>query len=398
MRAWHNALPANVRNNRGRLGDLKYDSTQRPYVRRTVEHIAVGACYQSDGNMMTVYLQHPTGKRQARDEMTPMLDVRSRFIAGYWLSESESAVGTLHALTDAIVKHNHVPLDVQADNGPGFKNHLVRRFYSQLGIDPTHPRARNPKDNGYIERWHQTLQNEFLRRLPGYCGPGRSPESLNRYLAGVDRGEIQLMTVEQFRDELNAFIRWYNEVRVHEEIGCTPASLWQTLQPNPPANIEHAFFWAQEARVVQRCAVALLNREYQNTECLGAYNGARVIVEYNLYDDGHVRILDERERWICDARRIKAAPYRSSSAMEDKQLKSERNKLRRHDLKREEIVRRAGLSITHDQVRNALEDFEAPALPAPQKEKGRSLAAPPLQQPEQADHPAKIDSDPFDYL
>ncbi|MBI3771441.1 MAG: DDE-type integrase/transposase/recombinase [Gammaproteobacteria bacterium] len=357
VRSWHKTLPADVRNNRSRLGDLKYDSTQRPYVRRTVEHIAVGDCYQSDGNMMPIYLQHPTGQRPARYEITPAIDVRSRYLAGYWLSESESAVSTLHALTDAIIKNNHVPLDVQADNGPGFSNKMVRRFYDRLGIDPTHPRARNPKDNGYIERWHQTLQNEFLRRFPGYCGPGKSPEALKKYLAAVERGEIQLMTLEQFRVELDQFIRWYNEERIHHEVGGTPASLWQALQPRPPLEIEHAFFWDHASRVVQRCAVSLLNREYLNRTSLGAYNQERVIVEYNIYDDSYVRILDGQERWICDAQKIKSAPYRSTSAMEDKRIKAESNAQRRLDLKKEERARRAQRGIDADQASHVIEDM-----------------------------------------
>lgn len=353
---WHNRLPTNVRKNRQRLGDLKFDSTQRPYVRRATEHLPVGACYQSDGNKMPVYLRHPTGERPHRYELTPLIDVRSRYVVGRWLSDSESGVNTLHALTDGILRHGHVPLEVQADNGPGFKNQLVKRFYEKLTIAERHSRPRNPKDNGYAERFHQTMKDEFLKQLPGYCGPDRAREGLQRYLKAAERGELSLMSAEEFLQRLDAYIHWYNHERVHGEIGCTPASLWEGLERRAPVDLEHAFFWDQAERTVRRCAIEFRNREYTNREVLSAYNDMPVLIEFNLHDDSFIRVLDARERWICDAKLIKAAPYRSSSVIEDYRLKATRDQLARIEKKREEVQRRAGLAITHDQSLNGLEE------------------------------------------
>lgn len=352
---WHNRLPATMRNNRQRLGDLKFDSTQRPFVRRHTREVPVGACYQSDGNKMPVYLKHPTGLRPHRYELTPLIDVRSRYLVGRWLSDSESGVNTIHALTDGILRHGHVPLEVQADNGPGFKNQLVKRYYEKLSIAERHSRARNPKDNGYVERFHQTMKDEFLKQLPGYCGRDRSREGLQRYLKAAERGELSLMTAEDFLERLDRYTHWYNHERVHGETECTPASLWAQLSHRPPVDLEHAFFWDQAERVVHKCAIEFRNREYMNREILEAYNNTTVIVEYNLHDDAFIRVLDKDERWICEAKLIKAAPYRSTSVIQDHHQKAARDSLGRIEKKKQETQRRAGLEITHDQTLDGLE-------------------------------------------
>lgn len=355
LRFWK-SLPANQQeNSRARIGPIQYLNTQGYYTRRNTDGVPVGSCYQSDGNMLPIYLQHPTGDRPSRWELTPVIDVTSRYIPGYWLEENESANGTIHALTDAMLKEGHAPTDFQADNGPGFKNKRVKRFFIKLGITESHPRAQNPKANGYIERWHKIMCDELLKFLPGYCGKDASPELKKAFLKKVDEGEVKLLTVEQFKDELDKYIHWYNHGREHGSLGkCTPASLWKNIDRCPPHDLGDLVYWEVATRTVRRGSVSLPGREYLNAE-LFQYNGRKVLVEYNLRNDSAVKILDMDERWICDAPIINRSPYRSKSHLQDAEKKKLVQKLKRIDLKREETERRAGLAITHDTV---LDDIE----------------------------------------
>ncbi len=358
------AMPAiEGTHNSGRLGALAFDSMMKPYTRRKTEHMPVGCCYQSDGNMMPIYLQHPTGNRPARFEITPMIDVVSRYVVGYYISESESAISTVMALTDAIIKENHVPIDLQADNGPGFSNSLVTRYYEKLGITETHPRPRNPKDNGYIERFHSTMKDELLKKFPAYCGKDAAPEPLQLYLKKVDKGEKQLMSVEQFKVLLDEYVYWYNHKRKHGAINNrTPAQLWVNLERNEPIDVQDVFFWDQAERVVQRSAISFESREYYSPELI-QYNTKKVIVEFNINDDSFVKIRDLDERWLCDAHKIKAAPYRSLSIIDDRKQKSLIQKRKRLQIKMDEVEDRNALNITHqDWLDGALMLDQSPSL------------------------------------
>lgn len=394
VRRFIKALPTNEgMYNRGRLGDLKYSNTKR-YVRRHTDDINPGDCYQSDGNMMPIYLEHPNTGNKCRFEITPCLDIKSRYLVGYHLSESESAESTVRALSDAIVKEKHVPIDHQADNGPGFKNQRIQRFYMQLGIWEAHSRAHNPKDNGYIERWHQILKEEFLKQFDAYCGKDKSPEEIKLYLAKVKSGEEKLMSAEQFRQRLDQFIDWYNHQRKHGEIGDQPpVELWQSIKRNPPVDLQDAIYWDEKICTVGRECVRLFNREYGAAELI-QYFREKVRVEYNMYDDNFVKVRDIDGRWLCDAELIKQAPYRSQSVIEDRKRFSLVQKQKRLQRKLDEVEARAGMSLTHEDSLQALESMELNTID--EKEKGSTLIDPSLYTEGQSNTHQSIKLDLFD--
>ena len=49
---------------------------------------------------------------------------------------------------------------VQSDHGPEFSQHFTER----IGIGHRHSRVRKPNDNGHLERFNRTLQDECLRQ------------------------------------------------------------------------------------------------------------------------------------------------------------------------------------------------------------------------------------------
>ncbi|ACL71509.1 Integrase catalytic region [Thioalkalivibrio sulfidiphilus HL-EbGr7] len=379
VRRYIKTLPATETHHQSRVGQLEYNSRMRGYVRRATAHLPVGACYQSDGNLMPIHLAHPVTGKPWRPEMTPCLDVVSRYWVGYYIAESESAIGTMHALGDSIRRENHVPLDFQADNGPGFKAGLVQRFLENLGITPHHPRPRNPKDNGYVERFHGILKNECLKRLPGYCGKDANPDMVKAFLRDVRNKEQQLLTLAQFYEIVEEFRRWYNHERAHGEIDCAPAALWARLERNPPIDLDAAMFWDREERTVSDCRIRFANREYSAPELI-QWNTKKVFVEFNLRSDAMVRVLDLSGRWICDAPRTKESPYRFSSIMEDRKQFNLRQRLKTIERNREEMEARAGLAVTHDQVLERMAELEQPDGAALEKKTGSTSAnVPPVE-------------------
>lgn len=77
---------------------------------------------------------------------------------------------------------------LQSDHGAEFSKWFTKRCASQ-GLAHRHSRVRRPTDNGHLERWNRTLQEECLRRIP-------------RSLAS-------------WQKEIPEFLRYYNTERPH---------------------------------------------------------------------------------------------------------------------------------------------------------------------------------------
>ena len=67
------------------------------------------------------------------------------------------------------------PWIIRFDNGLEFLAGVIRSAAMDLAFHPVPLRARSPWLNGKIERWHQTMTRELIRRLPYWTdGPKRT--------------------------------------------------------------------------------------------------------------------------------------------------------------------------------------------------------------------------------
>ncbi len=177
-----------------RVGRHYYDQNKRPYMLRDHADTPVGFIYQGDGHACDVYVQHPKSGNHFRPELTAWIDVRSRYLVGWWLSESESAVTTLYGLSHAIVAHNHVPAAIHTDPGSGFQNKMmdaqVTGYLNRLSIEAIRAIAGNAKGKGLIERWFGIFEERCGKRYETYCGHCRTDDALARFATKVRRGEM----------------------------------------------------------------------------------------------------------------------------------------------------------------------------------------------------------------
>ena len=74
---------------------------------------------------------------------------------------------------------------LQSDNGPEFSQNFTER----IKIIHRHSRVRRPNDNGHLERFNRTIQEELLNKLP--------------------------MNVKTYNKHLPEYLRYYNEERLH---------------------------------------------------------------------------------------------------------------------------------------------------------------------------------------
>lgn len=360
VRRYLKSLPANLGiSSRGRLGERLHRNTQKGFVRRDTEVLPVGAIYQGDGHTIDVYVAHPFTGKIWRPELTVWIDVRSRYIAGWYISESESSYSTLFALSHALIAHDHAPAMLHIDNGSGYASKLMSDdsvgYYARFDIEAMFALPYNAKAKGQVERFFGTMERDFGKRWESYCGADMAAEVLNKLAREVNQGKRELPSLQEYTQALAAWIDNYHQ-RPHRGLdGKCPAELWATLEPSPLHTPEAAIIRPSIERMVRRSSVQLHNREYTNAE-LVAYNGSKLMVEYDLHNDELVRMMDRDGRWICDAHLVHKAAYVPASRMEQAQqrrLLGQQKRLKNH---LREVEDRAGLTITHDQV---LEDIEA---------------------------------------
>lgn len=105
-----------------------------------------------------------TGSPDNRLYAYTLLDVCSRW--GYaWATQKINTFKSIWFLEQARSTAPFAFLTLQSDHGSEF----ARRFTTRMqfrGIAHRHSRVRTPTDNGHLERFNRTLQEECLKRIP----------------------------------------------------------------------------------------------------------------------------------------------------------------------------------------------------------------------------------------
>jgi len=78
---------------------------------------------------------------------------------------------------------------LQSDHGSEFSNWFTENIRTQLGSNHRHSRVRKPSDNGHLERFNRTLQEECLKDIP--------------------------KTLRAYRKAIPEYVHYYNNERLH---------------------------------------------------------------------------------------------------------------------------------------------------------------------------------------
>jgi transposase InsO family protein len=123
-----------------------------------------------------------------------LLDGYSRYIIHWELRQSMTEADVEIVIQRAGEKFPDAHPRVISDNGPQFIAKDFKEFIRFLGMTHVRTAPYYPESNGKIERWHQSLKSEWLRK--------KTPLSL-----------------EEARRLVAEFVTYYNETRLHSAIG-----------------------------------------------------------------------------------------------------------------------------------------------------------------------------------
>jgi len=327
------SLPATVggEDTPGRAGRHHHRQNIRPYVARDERPLDVGMIYQGDGHTCDVYVRHPASGRHWRPELTVWIDVRSHYVAGWWLSEAESAVSTLHSLSEALLAHDHVPDMLHVDPGSGFVNRLMTDeasgWLERLGIGHMKALPANAKGKGLVEGWFRWFEERCGKRFSTFL-EGRTDRALKRMEASIRSGRVRVPSLAEYAEAVGAYVASYN-AQPQRRLGAAPADLWGGLDRNPVELPEAVLMRPAIPRTVRRGTVTLFSRQYRH-ERLGLVDKREVLVEYDLRDAARVWVYHGKPpKLVCEAAWVERKPWLPASRIDDLRARRETGRKRR---------------------------------------------------------------------
>jgi len=292
-------LPAELSDkSRWRIGTKLYRDGQRQYNLRHTENMQVGDIYQGDGHTLDVYLKHPSTGKLWRAELTVFQDWKSRYIVGWYLSNAESSITTMAALSHGLGTYNHVPLMLYIDNGCGFKSKLMNDdtagFYANFGMDVIFAIPGNAKAKGNVERFFRVMEEDLNKRFDTYCGSDMSPD-ISRHFSSTKmhimaKKNIHVPTQEEWIEAFEGWLINYHN-RPHPEYkNTTPAAMWAQLN-NTPVHDMNLLVKPRSKVNVRRGSLIHQGRTYRSTY-LHQFNDQELVAEYDMHNDSAMRIFD----------------------------------------------------------------------------------------------------------
>jgi len=360
VRNYLSSVPAMVgRNSPARLGKNLYRLSHKAYIRRSTENALPGDVYVADGYRADVYLAHPVTGDIWRPELTVSMCMRSRFIPGWRADEHEGTYAVQNMWAETFARWGHVPPFLYVDNGSGYKNFLMSDeatgFYARAGVQQViHAIPGNPHGKGWIERFFRTMKEDFLKmwKPEFYCGDDMAPEDLQRTVREIKAGRMTLPSLEQFTAAFNAWLDRYHNRPHPENKHVTRAELWAGLVPIPPLASVTELKREAVVLTVRKASVRHGKRFYGHPD-LHAFNGEKLVLEYDLTDNRIGVMRTQDGRWICDANLIRTINAIETNRLEEKRQDRLDNAIKRLEKKMVEQQARAGRVIDAEAIADA---------------------------------------------
>lgn len=370
------ALPATLgAYSPARIGKHLHQLTRQKYQRRHLDEVLVGEIYAGDGHTADCYVGHPNTGKPFRPELTAFICVKSGYLAGWYMTEAESTVSTMFALSHAMATFQHVPAWVYVDRGPGYRAKLLSDettgFYARFDIGVIGALPGNPHGKGWIERFFRTVRDKHDKFFAGgtvYCGDDMAPETNRRLSAELVQGKRTLPSLQAYVQSFTAWLKHYHQQPQPKLHGRTPAQMWAELVPVAVGMEAQAMVRPREERTVLRQVVTLHGRTYY-AEALALYDAQRVHVEYDLHDDRMVWVYDLKGRLVTEAKLTKTISVLPTSRLEEGRNRRLAGQVKRLERKVDEAHARRSDAITADDQVKALQDLAPMAhLPLPPTE------------------------------
>ncbi len=330
-----------------RFGEKAFRDECAPYIKRLYDDLASNDIWVCDNHTFDIFVDGGERSRPIRVHLTGFLDVRSRKMVGWYVTDAPRSDATLYALRRGIEKYG-IPKVVYSDNGREFLTHDIggRGFrksaetgehepptiLQHLGVEFRTALVRNAKAK-IIERAFREVKECFSRLFDGYTG-GTVAERPER-LKVTGKLASNFTAMEEFAGYVDTYIEGYFNKQPHKGDGMggrTPDQVYaQCLYEQrmaAPGQLNLMMLRNSRMVKVQRGGVSLklYDREIQfnSDELLMGHIGEKVYFRYDPDNLAEVRVYDEKDRFLCTAQQKGKLSYFASKDEVQKAMKENR--------------------------------------------------------------------------
>lgn len=356
-----------------------------PYIKRMYDELESNDIWVADNHTFDIMVNK--NNAPVRVYLTAFMDVRSRKMTGWCVTDAPSSDATIFALKRGCEKYG-VPKFIYTDNGREFLFHdlggngfrkkrkkdepiKLPSILDDLGIGFTTALPRNARAKG-IERAFYTVKETFSKLYEGYTG-GTILEKPDRLKTAVKNMDM-LLPIDEFKKQVDTYITGIYNKHNHNGEGMNGRSpdevfasnlIEQRILPKDKADLMFMRYAKSNTGTLKvgKNGISLKfygqELQYWNEELWRLYFGREVYVRYAPDDLSSIRVYDTEKRFICTADLRGAVSYRA-----DKEAIKELTREKRSAVK----------AVTAYKKNNAIEEKKALELMLNEAERRNEIA------------------------
>lgn len=317
-----------------RKGEKAFKDECANYIERSYDDLASNDIWVCDNHTFDIFVNDGESKKPIRVYLTGFLDVRSRKMVGWYVTDAPSSDATLQALRRGIEAYG-IPKRIYSDNGREFLTHDIggRGFrksaktnehepptiLQHMGIDFRTALVKNARAK-IIERAFLDMKEGFSKLFDGYTGGtiAERPERLK--ITGKKAGNFVL--IDEFREYVDIYIKgWFNK-QPHTGRG---------MNGKTRDDVYAACLFEQRVATTDELNLMMMRTSRMQTvnrgvkikfydvdirfysdELIMNHDHEKVYVRYNPDNLAQVRVYDEQDRFLCTAKQQNPLGYFAS--------------------------------------------------------------------------------------
>lgn len=317
-----------------RLGEKAFKDECGNYIERTYDDLHSNDIWVCDNHTFDIFVNNGEQKKPARVYLTGFLDVRSRKMVGWYVTDAPSSDATLQALRRGIDAYG-IPKMIYSDNGREFLTHDIggRGFRKSAKTDEHEPPTilkhlqiefrtalvKNARAK-IIERAFLEVKECFSKLFEGYTG-GNILERPER-LKTMGKKAENFIILDDFCRYVDIFLSgWFNKQN-HSGTGMNGKSRDEVyaacLYEQRMATTEELNLMMMRTSRMQTVNRGVkikfydMDIRFYSDELIMRHDHEKVYVRYNPDDLAEVRIYDEQDRFLCTAKQQDKLSYFAS--------------------------------------------------------------------------------------
>lgn len=317
-----------------RLGEKAFKDECGNYIERTYDDIRSNDIWVCDNHTFDIFIDNGEREKPTRVYLTAFLDVRSRKMVGWYVTDAPSSDATLQALRRGIDAYG-IPKMVYSDNGREFLTHDIggRGFRKSAETDEHEPPTilkhlqiefrtalvKNARAK-IIERAFLEVKECFSKLFEGYTG-GSIAERPER-LKSMGKKAENFIIIDDFKRHVDTYIMgWFNKQphngrgmdgKTRDEVYA--ACLYEQRVATPD-ELNLMMLRTSRMQTVNRGVKIKFygtDIRFYSDELIMQHDHEKVYVRYNPDDLAEVRIYDGQDRFLCTAKQQKKLSYFAS--------------------------------------------------------------------------------------